>query len=189
MATTYIAFLRAINVGGHIVKMDRLRELFSDLGFGNVRSYIQSGNIFFHTERTDRAALTQEIEEHLSGALGYKVGVMLRTIPEVESVIELDPFKDVEVTPDVRLYVIFLAEPVPIPDGLLLRSPKGDCDVVAVTGNENFCGSSAGERAARRSDGVSGEDVWQGGGDDPLLPYNGEDIARRERRVKWANEP
>jgi uncharacterized protein (DUF1697 family) len=134
--TTYIAFLRAVNVGGRVVKMERLRELFTELGLRSVRSYIQSGNIFFETERTDRAALTREIAAHLEKALGYEVGVMLRTIPEVEALIALDPFREVEVTPDIRLYVIFLAEPVPVPDELPLRSPKGDCDIIAVTGSE-----------------------------------------------------
>ena len=81
---TYIAFLRAINVAGRTVKMARLRELFAELGFANVRSYIQSGNVFFETDETDRALLTGMIAGHLLQALGYEVGVFLRTIPEVE---------------------------------------------------------------------------------------------------------
>ena len=45
--TTYIALLRGINVGGHTVKMERLRGLFGELGLERVRSYIQTGNVFF----------------------------------------------------------------------------------------------------------------------------------------------
>ena len=49
----YIAFLRALNVGGHTVKMDHLRSLFEALGFGGVESFIASGNIIFDTPSTD----------------------------------------------------------------------------------------------------------------------------------------
>jgi uncharacterized protein (DUF1697 family) len=135
---TYIAFLRAINVGGRTVKMERLRDLFSELGFGNVRTYIQTGNVFFDTPETDRKAMTDRIEAHLKAALGYDVPTLVRTIPDVEHALALDPFRDVEVTPDVRLTVVFVSEP--LPEGLELpyRSPKGDFEVVAATPGEVF---------------------------------------------------
>lgn len=83
--TTYIAFLRGINVGGHIVKMEYLRQLFTDLGLKNVRSYIQSGNVFFDTaDISDWAALTLRIENYLRQTLGYVVPVFLRTAQEVK---------------------------------------------------------------------------------------------------------
>lgn len=59
--TTFIALLRGINVVGHRVKMERLRELFGELGFSNVRSFIQSSNIFFEANEEDVAALTFRI--------------------------------------------------------------------------------------------------------------------------------
>ena len=69
----YIALLRGINVGGHLVKMERLRDLFMELGFTHVRTYIQSGNVFFETTQTDRKGVSQTIEQHLHQALGYEV--------------------------------------------------------------------------------------------------------------------
>jgi uncharacterized protein (DUF1697 family) len=63
--TLYIALLRGINVGGHFVKMDALRSLFVPLGFENVRSYIQSGNIFFETTEQDKLRLRKTIETQL----------------------------------------------------------------------------------------------------------------------------
>ncbi|MCX6027691.1 MAG: DUF1697 domain-containing protein [Chloroflexi bacterium] len=51
-----IAFLRAINVGGHTVKMDRLRQIFESLGFSNVETFIASGNVVFETTAQDTAA-------------------------------------------------------------------------------------------------------------------------------------
>ena len=67
-----IAFLCAINVGGHTVQMDRLRTLFSQLGFANVATYIASGNVIFETPRTSTRTLEGQIERHLQHALGYE---------------------------------------------------------------------------------------------------------------------
>ncbi|MBV9863993.1 MAG: DUF1697 domain-containing protein [Abitibacteriaceae bacterium] len=128
--TLYIAFLRGINVGGHVAKMERLRALFGELGCTEVRSYIQSGNIFFQTTEADRAALTHQIEQHLAEALGYEVPVFLRTIAEVEQLLLLDPFRQVEVTPETRLFIIFTSEPLPADLALPLYSPKRDFAIV-----------------------------------------------------------
>ncbi|WP_327069500.1 DUF1697 domain-containing protein [Kitasatospora sp. NBC_01250] len=137
--TTFIAFLRAVNVGGRTVTMERLRTLFGELGLTGVRTYIQSGNVFFTADAgVDRAALTGRIEAHLSQALGYQVPVMLRTVDELAATLALDPFHEVEITPEVRLCVVFLSEPLPAGLALPLRSPKGDLEVIAATPGEAF---------------------------------------------------
>ncbi len=136
--TRYIAFLRAVNVGGHVVKMDRLRALFGELGLRRVRTYIQTGNVFFETDEPDRAALTARIERHLEQALGYRVATFLRTVAEVEAVLALDPFAGREVTSDMRLAVIFTAQPFPADVELPLVSPKGDYEIVHATPGEVF---------------------------------------------------
>ncbi|MEV6973297.1 DUF1697 domain-containing protein [Kitasatospora sp. NPDC093806] len=131
--TTYLAFLRAVNVGGRTVKMERLRGLFTELGLERVGSYIQSGNVFFTAEVTDaagRAALTGRIEAHLAEQLGYPVPVLLRTVDEVQAVLDAEPFAGVEATPDVRLTVNFLSEPLPADFPLPYTSPKGDYEVI-----------------------------------------------------------
>lgn len=138
---TYIAFLRGINIGGHRVKMERLRELFSELGFANVRTFIQTGNVFFETptvKATDRAALTSNIERHLHQALGYEVPVFLRTIAEVEHALELDPFKGIEATDDVRFLITFIPQPLPDTFTLPHRSPKEDYEILHATSGEVF---------------------------------------------------
>ena len=58
----HIAFLRAINVGGHNVKMDHLRQLFESLGFSNVETFITSGNVIFDTKAVNVKALEKKIE-------------------------------------------------------------------------------------------------------------------------------
>ena len=135
----YIALLRGINVGGHTVKMERLRDLFTELGFTNVRTYIQSGNVFFETAQTDhRKAVTQTIEHHLHKTLGYEVPVFLRTVPELEQIVASDPFHHLNVTSDMRLCVVFTAELIPNTLALPLRSPKNDMEIVYTTDYEAF---------------------------------------------------
>lgn len=138
----YIALLRGVNVGGHIVKMDHLRRLFAELGFANVRTYIQSGNVFFDTEdvtdETARAVLTTAIERHLRAAFGYDMPVMLRTVPELERIVAADPFKEMTVTPDMRLCVVFTSQRIPDDLALPLRSPKRDMEIVYTTPHEAY---------------------------------------------------
>jgi uncharacterized protein (DUF1697 family) len=133
----YIALLRGINVGGHTVTMDRLRGLFRELGLADVRSYIQSGNVFFESAEADRAALTASIERHLRQALGYAVPTMLRTVPELERIIASDPFAELTVTPDMRFCVVFTAEPIRALT-LPLRTPRGDMELIHATDYEAF---------------------------------------------------
>ena len=139
--STYIAFLRGINIGGHRVKMERLRELFSGLGLRDVRSYIQTGNIFFESaeaDRDDRDALARRIERHLAAALGYEVPTFLRTVAEVEHALRLDPFKHLEPTPDTRFLITFISRPLPDDFKLPLVSPKHDYEILRATPGEVF---------------------------------------------------
>lgn len=129
----YVALLRGINVGGHMVKMERLRALFVELGFTGVRTYIQSGNVFFETSSDDRAVLTSTIERHLRAALGYEVPVFLRTIPELEYVLALDPLRGEKIPPDQRLCIAFAANPISSDLTLPLWSPKSDMQILQAT--------------------------------------------------------
>jgi uncharacterized protein (DUF1697 family) len=85
-ATRYAAFLRAINVGGHVVKMERLRTIFEELGLANVSTFIASGNVLFDAQAKRPAALEQKIGKALRAALGYDVAVFLRTAAEVNAI-------------------------------------------------------------------------------------------------------
>jgi uncharacterized protein (DUF1697 family) len=105
----YVAFLRAINVGGHVVKMDRLRSLFEDLKLRNVETVIASGNVLFDTAAKDIAALERRIEGHLWKALGYEVDTFIRSPKEIAAVLAHDPFaRSKQRTADSVLYVGFL---------------------------------------------------------------------------------
>ena len=107
--TRFVAFLRAINVGGHTVKMDRLRTLFEELGLERVSTFIASGNVIFESPM-EAAALEDAIAEHLERSLGYAVDTFLRTGTELQAVAEHPPFTAEEVAAGRALYVCFLPE-------------------------------------------------------------------------------
>ena len=92
----YVAFLRAINVGGHVVKMERLRMLFDQLRFRNVETFIASGNVLFDSSSPDTAAMERKIEKHLEKALGYEVITFVRLMSDLAAVVSGHPFVDVE---------------------------------------------------------------------------------------------
>jgi uncharacterized protein (DUF1697 family) len=88
----YVALLRAINVGGHVVKMDRLRALVEQLDFDDVETVIASGNVLFSSSARSAPALEEKIERHLASALGYEVTTFIRTPSEMHAVADFDPF-------------------------------------------------------------------------------------------------
>jgi len=107
----FIAFLRAINVGGHTVKMDDLRQLFEGLGFAKVETFIASGNVIFEAKSNNTRALQRKIENHLARALGYEVATFLRSIDDLDVINKYRPFSEAELnTQGNTLYVGFIAE-------------------------------------------------------------------------------
>jgi uncharacterized protein (DUF1697 family) len=108
----YIAFLRAINVGGHTVKMDRLRQLFESIGFANVETFIASGNVVFETKSQDAKALEKKIERTLKEVLGYDVATFIRTDVELADIAQYQAFSPAELSKAAALNIAFLAEPL-----------------------------------------------------------------------------
>lgn len=107
----YIAFLRAINVGGHTVKMDHLRTLFASLGLAAVETFIASGNVIFESPIPDAPALETEIERCLRQALGYEVLTFIRSAAELDEIGRYQPFPEEPAGADVPLYLAFLRTP------------------------------------------------------------------------------
>lgn len=107
--THYIAFLRAINVGGHNIKMDHLRKLFESLGYTNVQTFIASGNVIFNSPSTDAQTLEKEIEDHLHKSLGYEVATFIRPASEVAEISRYQSFAPSELDAGGNsLYIAFL---------------------------------------------------------------------------------
>src|ERR1700716_925664 len=108
---TYISMLRGINVGGHkLVKMERLRKSFEALGFEQVKTYIQSGNVVFSTAKLPPAGLSKRIEESILRDFGHSVSVISRTRDEMGETIETNPFLKKRGIDPTKLHVMFLPE-------------------------------------------------------------------------------
>ena len=131
----YIAFLRAINVGGHIVKMDRLRELFEESGFTNVETFIASGNVIFDSPRKDRQKLEKAIEQHLAANLGYEVSTFIRTPEETAAVAAHEPFGE---RGDRSLYVGFTSDAIGEAACAKLMAARSPIDEFHVRGSDLY---------------------------------------------------
>jgi len=107
-----VAFLRAINVGGHTVTMAKLRELFESLGFTDVETFIASGNVLFTSSSKNFAALERKIEAHLEKSLGYEVVTFLRTVPEVVAIAKQKPFPEAQISKAGAFCIGFLTAPL-----------------------------------------------------------------------------
>jgi uncharacterized protein (DUF1697 family) len=108
-STTYAALLRGINLGSHKrIGMADLRALVEDLGYADVRTYVQSGNVVFRSGlAADRAG--RAIEQAIRKELGHDVTVVIRTERQLRTLVENNPFLRSRVAPKT-LYVTFLVE-------------------------------------------------------------------------------
>ena len=104
----YVALLRGINVGGNVLKMDRLREVCEGLGFKNVRTYVQSGNVVFEADSSS-PSLTQ-LEHRLADESRLPVVALLRTDKEMQKIIAGNPFLARSGIDHTKLHVTFLSD-------------------------------------------------------------------------------
>ncbi len=103
-----MAFLRAINVGGHTVRMEALRALFESMGAENVQTFIASGNVVFDARAGDPARLEEKLETGLEDGLGFPAATFLRTLPELAKISTFRAFPQVEIAAAAGFYVGFL---------------------------------------------------------------------------------
>lgn len=136
----YAAFLRGINVGGkNKIKMEILREIFERaLGFQNVKTYINSGNVLFETTETGDKKLAAKIETAIEKQFALKIKVMTRTIDEIKKIVENNPFAG-QFENDKDLHVFFLEEEVPAEKRELLLSNNNENEMYAAQNREIFC--------------------------------------------------
>ncbi len=91
--------------------MERLRGSFAAMGFTDVRTYVQSGNVVFETAATTRDALTRKIAEGIRRDFGFSVVVILRTAKEFQKIVKTNPFLSEESIEGAKLHVTFLVKP------------------------------------------------------------------------------
>jgi uncharacterized protein (DUF1697 family) len=118
----YVALLRGVNLGPNKrMKMEKLRASCEALGFTQVQTYIQSGNVVFKAAKTAPAKLAKKIEERIVRDFGFSAAVLVRTREEIGCLIEKNPF--LKKTDDgARLHAVFLAE---VPAAEILKEFAG----------------------------------------------------------------
>ena len=116
--TTYVALLRGINVGGRArLAMADLRGLLADLGHGDPRTYLQSGNAVFTSDRTDVEALADELATRIAADLGVSPAVLLRTAAELADVVAANPYPEAAAADPTTVHAAFLSSEPPDPSG------------------------------------------------------------------------
>lgn len=92
---TYIALLRGINVGGHRkVPMAELRDLLTNIGCSDVKTYIQSGNVIFKTKEKPSTQIETKIRKAIETYFGFEVSVMVRTRKQLQKIVDDCPFSN-----------------------------------------------------------------------------------------------
>ena len=105
----YVAFLRGINVGGHHrVPMVDLREELGKVGCENPVTILNSGNIIFDTKEDDLKAMERSIEGHIQKCFGFPIPTIVRRSSTLIDLYRSEPFRDIQLTNDTRLYISFL---------------------------------------------------------------------------------
>ena len=134
----YIALLRGINLGGaNQMKMDDLKAVFYELGFKNVKSYINSGNLAFDTAKTSETKLIDKIETAVENKFGRRVHIMIREQKDIERLIKNNPF-DGQYDSHKQMHVLFLKEPMPAEKEDLLQASALAGEKYDVRGREIY---------------------------------------------------
>lgn len=105
----FVAFLGGINVGGHRVTMDRLRDELTPLGYDDVSTFIASGNVIFASKKR-ASTLEPEIGAHLQDALGYAVPTFVRRAADLERLASREPWGTV---PDGHTLMVWMLRDAP----------------------------------------------------------------------------
>jgi uncharacterized protein (DUF1697 family) len=135
----FIAFLRAINVGGgRTVKMDVLRQSFESLGFSGVTTFIASGNVVFETTTKNANMLERKIENKLREALGSEVTTFIRTDAELAAIVDYTPFRQSEIDAAAEFNIIFVADPLEEKFKQKVLALRTDTDEFHVHGREIY---------------------------------------------------
>lgn len=118
--------------------MEDLSRMFELLGFKNVKTFIQSGNVIFEASDKNPKILNKKIEKGLEQFLGYEVTVILRTFKAVENIVKQNPFKGIKAGPNIKMYATFLSEKLNSKPKLPLISPKKDVKIIRIIKSDVF---------------------------------------------------
>src|SRR5690348_8590558 len=134
-----ISMLRGVNVGGHnLIKMDALRSCCESLGFSNVQTYVQSGNIVFRAKEKSLKKLVVLVETAIEKKFGFRPRAILRTSSEMKSVIARNPFAKRSGIHSSKLLITFFAEEPNSETKKKLSEIKADPEEMYLDGRELY---------------------------------------------------
>ena len=131
---TFISILRGINVSGQkLIKMDALRKLYDNLGFRNVSTYVQSGNVIFSSNDIDTHELEQKISKEIEKEFGFEVPIIVLTVDKLKYVIDNNPFLKFPDKDHAFLHVTFLSSKPDYFDPKVIENKKQEGEDVFFT--------------------------------------------------------
>jgi uncharacterized protein (DUF1697 family) len=135
----FAAFLRGINVGGHHkVSMADLKSLLQTMGYSNITTLLNSGNVLFEAKDETEQSLEHELSAQLELTFGFSIPVIVRRHSLLKELVHINPFREINISKDTRLYVSFLIEsPAVIPD-LPVYSADGTYTMLEIQNNNVF---------------------------------------------------
>ena len=129
---TYISLLRGINVSGQkIIKMDALRSLYEKLGFKEVKSYLQSGNIVFKAEVTAPELLASRLQQAIQDTFGFDIPVLTLEALQLEKALKDNPFQQAEGFDIKHIYFSFLFQKASPDDQAFVEAKKSAVEQLA----------------------------------------------------------
>ncbi|HUR97641.1 MAG TPA: DUF1697 domain-containing protein [Pyrinomonadaceae bacterium] len=134
----YIALLRGINVGGNtMIKMADLKSSFEKLGFKDVVSYINSGNLAFNAPKVAEEKICTKIEKAVEKDFGQSIPVMIREQPSIKNVLANNPF-DGMYESHKQMHVLFMKEKMPHDKAALLKAAETENEKFQIVGREIY---------------------------------------------------
>jgi uncharacterized protein (DUF1697 family) len=110
--TTYVAFLRAVNVGGKgLLRMADLVDACGAAGCRNVRTFQAAGNVIFEASPARLPAIARRMQQRITALLGAEAGLTIRTATELHAILRTAPFGELTADRALKLYVVFLCAP------------------------------------------------------------------------------
>jgi uncharacterized protein (DUF1697 family) len=130
--------LRGVNVGGNaIVSMDGLKQLYESLGFSDVRTLLNSGNVLFRSNLKDRARLARRLVQEVERRFDRQVEILLRTVPELKMLVERGPALTERQEPSKLLVMFLTGVPDKKAQAALLKAHRGP-ELVEIRGPEIY---------------------------------------------------
>jgi uncharacterized protein (DUF1697 family) len=133
---SFVALLRAVNVGGRTIRMEELRALFTEMGFGDVRTILASGNVLFKTDGKLKATLEGRITERLEAHFGYELKTFVRTAAEMAAIAGSAVTSEGERSRAAAVNVAFLERALTEREQALVLALCSDVDDLRVAGRE-----------------------------------------------------